>query len=303
MPNYRWDVIYESVQGASHKRTALPNQDAITVFTDRHHLPVRMIVAVADGHGSPASFRSDRGADFAVKIATDSLSHILEGMPGLPKSYTTLRRQIAEKLPREIVYAWRKQVDEHLAGEPFMPAELEQLEIASGEHKRRVVESDPHIAYGTTLLAVLVTAGCIIYLQIGDGDIVTVSEAGEASRPLPRDVRLIGNETTSLCSAEAWRHVSIHFQIIDEAQVDASPPALILVSTDGYANAFRTDENFLMVGPDILQMLKSASLEMVRKQLPDWLEEASALGSGDDITLGLLVRTDCLPATQETHQA
>ena len=68
-------------------------------------------------------------------------------------------------------------------------------------------------------------------------------------------------------------------------------PALVLLSTDGYANSFRDDGGFLQIGGDVLQILREDGIEGVERNLTSWLSEASELGSGDDITLCGLWRT------------
>src|SRR2546421_356438 len=69
------------------------------------------------------------------------------------------------------------------------------------------------------------------------------------------------------------------------------------VSTDGYANSFRHEKDFLAVGSDLLAMIREEGLDEVASQLEGWLNDASEHGSGDDITLGLLCRAN---ATQQT---
>ncbi len=66
-------------------------------------------------------------------------------------------------------------------------------------------------------------------------------------------------------------------------------PALILVSTDGYANSFADAAGFLQVGSDLLNILRAQGLDEVTANLDGWLTEASEQGSGD-VTLGLLYR-------------
>ncbi len=66
-------------------------------------------------------------------------------------------------------------------------------------------------------------------------------------------------------------------------------PALILVSTDGYANSFADDAGFLQVGSDLLNILRAQGLDEVTANLDGWPAEASEQGSGD-VTLGLLYR-------------
>ena len=69
-------------------------------------------------------------------------------------------------------------------------------------------------------------------------------------------------------------------------------PALILVSTDGYANSFVDEAAFLQVGSDFLNVIRTDGLAEVQANLETWLSGASQAGSGDDITLGILCRTD-----------
>jgi hypothetical protein len=69
-------------------------------------------------------------------------------------------------------------------------------------------------------------------------------------------------------------------------------PALILVSTDGYSNSFSNDHNFLKVGTDIWEIVRSEGLSEVDKNLKSWLKEVSEKGSGDDITMGIICRAD-----------
>jgi hypothetical protein len=140
-------------------------------------------------------------------------------------------------------------------------------------------------------LTVLVTEAFILYLQLGDGDILTVSQKGKTISPLPQDDRLLGNETTSLCSRNAWRDCRVGFQALAPS---LQPPALILLCSDGYSNSFSNKAAFLRVGADLLEMIRCDGLDSVNDSLETWLNEASQVGSGDDITLGIICRTDAL---------
>ena len=139
------------------------------------------------------------------------------------------------------------------------------------------------VAYGATLLVAAVTDQFALYLQLGDGEILTVSESGEVTRPLTKDDRLFGNETTSLCAPEAWRDFRVSFQSFVQ-----SPPALILLSTDGYPNSFRHESGFFKVGSDILNMIRENGLSFIKENLGGWLSDSTRAGSGDDVTLGIL---------------
>jgi hypothetical protein len=192
-------------------------------------------------------------------------------------------------LPQELVRRWRAAVEEALRNTPFSVEELERLEQKDGTAARQSVETNPFLAYGATLLIVLVAESFILYLQLGDGDILTVTETGEVERPVPGDARLLANETTSLCAPNAWRDVRVRFQALA-----GPPPALILLSTDGYANSFRDDAGFLKVGSDLLDIIHADGLDKVRESLEGWLTQATQAGSGDDITLGILCRMEAV---------
>lgn len=291
-PTGAWRVVGQSVQGASHVRAGTPNQDAIQWFPDSGVGPP-LILSVSDGHGSPRNFRSDVGARFAVEEMTNLMRELLSAGPPDPARLTTIKRTAEERLPGEITRRWREAVARHLKDHPITPEELETLEKRRDPKARRIIERDPHIAYGATLLSVLITSGFVLYLQLGDGDILTVAENGEVTRPMPHDPRLMANETTSLCMADAWREVRISFQALYGPH-----PALILLSSDGYANSFVNDAAFIKVGTDILDILRTDGLGVVEQSLETWLTDASKAGSGDDITLGLVFPVEILPSAK-----
>jgi hypothetical protein len=64
---------------------------------------------------------------------------------------------------------------------------------------------------------------------------------------------------------------------------------LVLLSTDGYINSFRSERDFLQIGADYLQLLRQQGVDAVAHDLPDILSQASLEGSGDDISVALLL--------------
>lgn len=285
----RWRVVGQSVRGATHERAGLPNQDAI------HWLPessagLPMILAVADGHGSHRSFRSETGARLAVETAARVIGDFLRGQTQT-ESLSVTKRAAEEWLPSALVRGWLEAVAVHLAAHPLSADEL-KLPVEVHSTSKQDVPSNLPVAYGTTLLAVAVTAGFILYLQLGDGEILTVSQEGGVTKPLPKDERLFANETTSLCAPDAWRDFRVCFQVVSDR-----PPALILLSTDGYPNSFHDERGFLRVGSDILAMIQVDGLDAVNQQLESWLTEATYAGSGDDVTLGLICSAEALEPT------
>jgi serine/threonine protein phosphatase PrpC len=275
-----WRVVGRSVRGAAHERAGVPNQDAI------HWLPeagagLPLILTVADGHGSRRSFRSGTGARLAVETAAEVLGDFLLGQTQT-ESLSVIKRAAEEWLPAALVRRWLEAVSSHHASHPLSADELKLARDVSGATEQGSQAILP-LAYGTTILAAAVAASFIIYLQLGDGEILTVSPDGEVTRPLPKDERLFANETTSLCSPDAWRDFRVCFQVLSN-----TPPALILLSTDGYSNSFHDEAGFLKVGPDVLAMIRAGGLAKVEDQLASWLTESTYAGSGDDVTLGLI---------------
>jgi serine/threonine protein phosphatase PrpC len=287
-----WRVIGETVPGASHLRAGIPNQDAILhVRQSSARLPV--IVSISDGHGSNKCFRSDRGSRFAVRVGADLLDELINGRhAALPP--TEIESRVRESLPAEFVRRWRAAVDADLKREPFREEEFARMIEKDGERARHLVEANPHLAYGATSLSFLLTPTYALYLQLGDGEMITVSERGEIGQPLPEDARLLANETTSLCLEKA--RDDFRFAIHPHGAGDL--PALILLTTDGYYNSFSTVAGFHQVGSDLLQMLReSDGFDTINRSVKSWLEEATAAGSGDDCTLAIICRMDALKAS------
>jgi Protein phosphatase 2C len=282
-----WRVMGETVPGASHLRAGIPNQDAILqVRESGHGLP--LVVSVSDGHGSDKCFRSDRGSRFAVKEAARLVGEFLEEARA-PADPAGLESRAREYLPAEFVRRWRVAVEADLEARPFTKEELETVEQKDGPQALKLVACNPLLAYGATSLTVAVADSFALYLQLGDGEILNVSEAGAVARALPEDERLFANETTSLCTADAEENFRVRLQ-----PLAGRAPALILLSTDGYVNSFSDSAGFFKVGSDLLEMLRADGFDLINASLKGWLEEATRSGSGDDCTLGLICRMDAL---------
>ena len=264
-----WRAIGKSVQGSTHLRTQKPNQDAIALYPDEGQgLPV--IVAVADGHGSEKHFRSHIGAYLATRTAIDVLREFAERLPERLE-----QTMVIDHLPAAIERRWKRAVDDHLVENP-VDEEMGQSAAPIGDDPTR------YVPYGTTLLAVLVTAGFVVYLQVGDGDILAVSSDGTVEHVIQQDPSLIGNQTTSLCLPQARRHFRTQFH-----RIAGRPPALMILATDGYANSFE-EGGFLKAGTDYLHLIRTKGIDHVDEHLEQWLSETSQKGSGDDITIGIV---------------
>jgi Protein phosphatase 2C len=259
-----------------HVRKNLPNQDAVA------WLPVsgegeRVVMAVSDGHGGAASPRSALGAAIAVELTTEALWH-------LPHPLTP---DLVHRTLGAIVSRWRQRVSEHLEQNPLTPAELDGKGVCAAG-STAVLPERPAVAYGATLLFAVVSCEQLLLGQIGDGDVLLVGADGRVERPLPLDARLVAHVTTSLSDDDP----------LDSARTRVLDPVgsrLVLLSSDGYANSFATDEAFLQVGWDVLRTVDEQGIGSVRNSLPAWLAETTLHGSGDDISVAIAVLDHALP--------
>jgi Protein phosphatase 2C len=276
-----WKVAHACVRGSSHQRSGLPNQDAVQCTVTPAAQGTVAVAVVSDGHGSPRHFRSQIGSSLAVSTVAATLQAFLRDSVASNGQVPFVPEQVHE-LERKIVSGWLAAVQSDLENNPFSEAELLALGQEEGAEARAAIASSPELAYGATLLAAAATDRVLLYLQLGDGEILSVSAQGTTTRPLPPDDRLIANQTTSLCQPEAWKDFRSAWV------TNGALPSLVLLSTDGYANSFRSDEDFLKIGQDYLDIIREQGISSLAEELPAILTEATQQGSGDDITLAIL---------------
>jgi serine/threonine protein phosphatase PrpC len=288
MPENAWNLLWKTVP-SSRKGPDHINQDSIAYFQESTGSgPI--ILAVSDGHGSAKHFRSSSGAQFATMAAVDamreSLGAVLGGVD--PSRFSEIKRWTEAHLPRLIQQRWDEKVDADLSLHPLLEGELAAVEKRGGRKAVDSLRKDNRVAYGATIIAVCIARDFIIFLQLGDGEILTVSGRNGVSRPLPEDAEQIANETRSLCQPGAWTEFRVGFE-----PMNPSPPDLILLCTDGFANAFPTEpgeeEGFLRTGSRIYDLMATKGVPYLKENLEGWLTEASKY-TGDDVSLGLVIR-------------
>lgn len=282
MTKRKWGSLGKSVRGADHRLSGLPNQDALRICCESDK--ERMIMAVADGHGSPIHFRSGTGSQIAVDTAVDILSSKFKNSELREvKSYVS-------DIPGLISKAWNKRITLHHEKNEFSSDELALLEDQVWDKDfLEPVRLNARIAYGTTLLVVAINASVILYMQVGDGDILVVDANGHTRKPLPDDVQYSRYQTKSLCSEGAELDFRITVEDIDEIN-----PALVIASTDGYSNSFRNSADFSKVGIAYRDLLRIIGPRFLQAILGNLLFRTSSSGSGDDISLSLAYRSDVI---------
>lgn len=280
-----WHALGTSVTGANHQHRGEVNQDALLIWPETGGgLP--LVAAVADGHGSPRCPRSHEGSRLAVQAAVAVLQRLALD-PDRVGDPAQAQADLPAQLARLLVEQWRRLVSADLAQHPVGEAEQAALSQNGSAAPRQAGRDNPYLIYGSTVLGVLVTGSYLLCLQLGDGDILLVDAAGATNRPFGDPTQFIGDETPSLCSSSACEEVRVCILPLDEQR-----PVLALLSTDGYAKSFLSDSGFLAVGRDYLELLRTRGRQRVKEDLGRLLSETSQRGSGDDITLALIKRTE-----------
>ena len=166
--------------------------------------------------------------------------------------------------------------------------ELQRLAHEGGTAAQSALEAHPLLAYGATLTTVWLGESYLLYLQLGDGDILDVSPRGPSAAPAGGRAPLRGADHLPL-RPPGLAGLPDRFP---HPQPRLRPGPSSSLSTDGYANAFREDAGFLRVGADLLDLVRQEGLGAVAAGLDSWLAEATEQGSGDDVTVGLLCRLE-----------
>jgi hypothetical protein len=256
-----WRAFGATARGALHEQTGLPNQDSHKIASTDQGL---VILAAADGHGDRRCVRADVGSHLAVGVAVDCAQRHIEGTGSEHRSDPGLVLAITD--------AWNAAVDEHFGRHGWTDAERSAVSSTA----------DHRAAYGSTLLLAVLADSQLTAVQIGDGDILAISEDGTMRRPLAEADQLVAGETWSIASPDA----------ADRALTTAIPLdglRMILVATDGYANSFASDDWDTTIGTDYLQLVDDLGAGWVASSLPAWVE-ASAQVAGDDVTVLVTVR-------------
>lgn len=267
-----WDTFDKKIRGVSHEKSGAPCQDDYMVSRNEHGI----IAVVADGHGSKACPYSKDGSRIAAEVVSEMFTDILS-CNGANNAYRFIRQNIEDKVLKSIEYGWKAKVAEFHARNGREPLDREKL----------------YVLYGTTLLALVVTGVFILAVQLGDGDILSVSDTGETSWIF--DKEKIGTETESLCLKDSWKYIGYKLlPVVDDIKM----PVLFTLSTDGYRDSFTEKEGFKAIGKDYLTLLRANGKEYIENMLEEWLYEASR-NSGDDITFVGVFNEEWLKADRD----
>lgn len=199
----KFNIFKESVIGYKNLVRGHQSQDYIDYKEDDKYI----ICSVADGHSTDFFKYSLYGAEFACKASIDILS----------ENFDMAMEKLEEKLKnyeiqKQIDSRWRFLVEEHYKKNHPNVFKIE------------------YIKYSTTFLSVLITDKFILYLKLGDGDIVL------KSKDEYKFVINTRNNLTvdSLGRDDEYKNIMYSLQKIDEKE-----NINLVLFTDGYSNAFK----------------------------------------------------------------
>ena len=261
-------VFGESVQGASHIRSGKECQERLKKVEKDENT---VILAVADGHGSDSCPYSKTGSYVAVNVFCKILGDYLATYEGQPELLLTfLNREGDTKVAQAIDAEWKRRI----------------LKIHANCKREVVLDADLnkdkgaiYKMYGSTLLGLVITKDFLFAFQLGDGDIVKVSEAGVQN--VIEAERILGTETYSLSKDQSWKNAITFVKKEDEVE---GRSVMYMLSSDGLANSFKNDDEFKKTCNDYYTLLNEHGAKAVSDHLKTWLAETSELGCGDDIT-------------------
>jgi len=258
-----------SRRGNSHLRDGRPCQDAHAIWSSSFMGEPLLVVTVADGHGGEKHDLSHCGAALAAQAAVNEVVASLPA-PGDTGAWRPVPGEGTGEFQDRVNARWKEYV------------------VADAVHRREHPAGDaagPELftRYGSTLLIALVDRSECWVGQIGDGDILVVRPGGKVESPLPKDENLLGTVTYSLSSRDPqalWR----------TARFPVGPGGLLILATDGLSDSFEDPAtDFPAFARSLSDRVAGFGIDRVGSALPAWLDSYSANGSGDDMTLALVL--------------
>ena len=267
-------ICSECVKGATHERNGRPLQDSKKIVEVSEDI---LIMAVADGHGSEKCLRSERGSLIAVNAFCEVMSRYLQSYEqdesGMETLVTFLNREGDTRFAQDVCEEWQYRVKQS-----FYKNKVSTLIDVDGTVNWKGVYS----LYGTTLLGMLITPTFVFSFQIGDGDISFATE--NDCYTLVEPEKFLGTETHSLSKVDAWRKA---VAAVRRKEIGKDLPYLYMLSTDGFANSYASDEVYRDTCREYCEMINNHGFEVVKENLAKWLKETSDYGCGDDVTVAI----------------
>lgn len=275
----KFEAFNLTAQGASHIKKNRECQDASKSFFCEDY----GIAVVCDGHGGDNYIRSAVGSEKASEIALDNIKEFISQVDKdyLKRHFDTL----ICSLEGSIITMWRSQIRKHWDNNPISKEEEERL--SDKAKKRYLVNNSISSAYGTTLIAVVVTREYWFCFQVGDGKCVWIDKDSVFDQ-LKLDDRCFLNATTSLCDSDALEHCHSYYS--------EEIPAAVFVGSDGIDDCFKNNEQLYNFYKTICYSFGTTDFDKAVAELDEFLPRLSKMGSGDDVSIAAVLDMSLLPS-------
>ncbi len=270
--------------GANHLKTGQVCQDASASATTKY----ASLAVVCDGHGGEDYFRSDRGsrmaADTFVACVTDKT--FLKQFDRADSKAEV--EELVTQLLKSLIMRWNVAVEADLTAHPLTPEELEPVSDKA-KTRYQAGEKLPAI-YGTTLIGFVCGERYGFGVQIGDGKCVLANGWGQFYQPIPWDEQCFLNVTTSLSDENAFDECRLWVVNV----LDKDFPLAVFLGSDGIDDSFAGDDKLHDFYRLVLKNVAAVNNDTPITALEGYLPTLSAQGSGDDMSLAVLINSDRL---------
>lgn len=176
-----------SVRGASHIKKNKECQDASESYDCNEY----SIIVVCDGHGGDDYIRSAIGSKIATVVAKKNIEKFVQVVSSNDMEENS--KKLLKNLEASIINDWNEEISRHFEKNPFTEEECNV--ISEKAKKKYLIKGNIESAYGTTLIAVVVTKKYWFGIHIGDGKCVAVNSKHKFLQPIPWDEKCFLNET------------------------------------------------------------------------------------------------------------
>ncbi|MDD6316549.1 MAG: protein phosphatase 2C domain-containing protein [Clostridia bacterium] len=278
-----------TVIGHSHEKKGTVCQDASIYIQKAGYT----LIAVSDGHGSGNFPRSDRGSRFACQAAASAADTFVRDFDPAMLEEEGRHEAAVVQLCKNILLQWNAAVEADWKAEP-----ITEEEAAQADEKYRAAylngERCTH-AYGTTLLAVLMTPKYILAIRNGDGQCVTIDRTGGFDTPIPWNDKCRANMVTSLCDYNAIQEFRVWFS--------KDLPAAVFIGTDGIDNSYPRQADLFGLYCNICTEALRNGLETAGRDAAEFLPKLTQQGSRDDVSMAGILSGSALRAVQTELEA
>jgi len=211
-----------------------------------------------------------------------------------------LGEMIRENLIKQIVSSWKNCVVEHYNSNPFTEKELEKV---SEKHREEFEKgNEVNKAYGTSLIAAVITPWYWFGCHIGDGRFTVLYKNSGGDQPVPWDDRCYLNVTTSICDDDILDRGEEGVRTCLFLHSQKAPPVAFFLCSDGVDDNYPVDGNeeylyrlYRTVGVTFAE----EGYESTIGQIKDLANGYATKGKGDDTSLAGIVNIEELKKVAE----